>query len=118
MDVKKRPAYVCSGVAGSKAFGTGGKGIRTPGLLIANETLYQLSYTPVSGKRRLARLLDFSLTESSSDPDVATCTDGHGSLHAASTSKAAEHRNSKGFCESALRTKFSETDRFSERGFV
>ena len=24
----------------------GGKGIRTPGLLIANETLYQLSYTP------------------------------------------------------------------------
>ncbi len=28
----------------SKDFG--GKGIRTPGLLIANETLYQLSYTP------------------------------------------------------------------------
>ena len=26
---------------------TGGKGIRTPDLLIANETLYQLSYTPV-----------------------------------------------------------------------
>jgi hypothetical protein len=26
--------------------GIGGKGIRTPGLLIANETLYQLSYTP------------------------------------------------------------------------
>src|SRR6266853_3922747 len=26
--------------------GGGGKGIRTPGLLIANETLYQLSYTP------------------------------------------------------------------------
>ncbi len=26
---------------------SGGKGIRTPGLLIANETLYQLSYTPV-----------------------------------------------------------------------
>jgi hypothetical protein len=26
----------------------GGKGIRTPGLLIANETLYQLSYTPIS----------------------------------------------------------------------
>jgi hypothetical protein len=25
---------------------TGGKGIRTPDLLIANETLYQLSYTP------------------------------------------------------------------------
>src|SRR6266480_8018901 len=25
----------------------GGKGIRTPGLLIANETLYQLSYTPI-----------------------------------------------------------------------
>jgi hypothetical protein len=28
---------------------SGGKGIRTPGLLIANETLYQLSYTPVIG---------------------------------------------------------------------
>jgi hypothetical protein len=27
--------------------GFGGKGIRTPGLLIANETLYQLSYTPL-----------------------------------------------------------------------
>ena len=35
-----------SGVTDSKAFGSGGKGIRTPGLLIANETLYQLSYTP------------------------------------------------------------------------
>jgi hypothetical protein len=29
---------------------TGGKGIRTPGLLIANETLYQLSYTPMDVK--------------------------------------------------------------------
>ena len=29
--------------------GFGGKGIRTPGLLIANETLYQLSYTPGNG---------------------------------------------------------------------
>jgi hypothetical protein len=37
---------------------SGGKGIRTPGLLIANETLYQLSYTPVVG--RLARPADFS----------------------------------------------------------
>jgi hypothetical protein len=27
----------------------GGKGIRTPDLLIANETLYQLSYTPKIG---------------------------------------------------------------------
>ena len=41
---------------------SGGKGIRTPGLLIANETLYQLSYTPiekldglVSVERRLAQ---------------------------------------------------------------
>ncbi len=29
------------------ACGFGGKGIRTPDLLIANETLYQLSYTPI-----------------------------------------------------------------------
>ena len=46
-----------------KAFGPGGKGIRTPGLLIANETLYQLSYTPVISKRRLAPSTDFSPTE-------------------------------------------------------
>ena len=29
-----------------REIGGGGKGIRTPDLLIANETLYQLSYTP------------------------------------------------------------------------
>lgn len=33
---------------------SGGKGIRTPGLLIANETLYQLSYTPVYFWKRVA----------------------------------------------------------------
>ena len=38
------------------AFGFGGKGIRTPGLLIANETLYQLSYTP-----EVFRLLGFKV---------------------------------------------------------
>ena len=31
----------------------GGKGIRTPGLLIANETLYQLSYTPFTERKRI-----------------------------------------------------------------
>jgi hypothetical protein len=35
---------------------TGGKGIRTPDLLIANETLYQLSYTP-----EVFRLLGFKV---------------------------------------------------------
>ena len=29
---------------------SGGKGIRTPGLFIANEALYQLSYTPWTGR--------------------------------------------------------------------
>ena len=48
-----------SGVTDPKAFGSGGKGIRTPGLLIANETLYQLSYTPAISKLRLARAADF-----------------------------------------------------------
>src|SRR5437762_13944622 len=39
----------------------GGKGIRTPGLLIANETLYQLSYTPSClATPRVARAADFS----------------------------------------------------------
>src|SRR6267143_4878576 len=37
-------------------FSFGGKGIRTPDLLIANETLYQLSYTP-----ELFRLPRFNL---------------------------------------------------------
>ena len=32
---------------------SGGKGIRTPGLLIANETLYQLSYTPTIEERQI-----------------------------------------------------------------
>jgi hypothetical protein len=39
---------------------TGGKGIRTPDLLIANETLYQLSYTPFALKR------DYAIKENSS----------------------------------------------------
>ena len=30
---------------------SGGMGIRTPGLVIANDALYQLSYTPVPGER-------------------------------------------------------------------
>ena len=59
------PAFFHSGVTAQKAFGAGGKGIRTPGLLIANETLYQLSYTPVIRTVRLARAADFSSTETS-----------------------------------------------------
>ena len=47
--VRLRRSY---GATVPKAFGTGGKGIRTPGLLIANETLYQLSYTPLDGERK------------------------------------------------------------------
>ena len=41
----------------------GGKGIRTPGLFIANEALYQLSYTPdfagvmLTAQRRFSRTL-------------------------------------------------------------
>jgi hypothetical protein len=56
-----------------ESFGTGGKGIRTPGLLIANETLYQLSYTPgqksenitawrfVSNRKNTARAISSAL---------------------------------------------------------
>ena len=54
----------------------GGKGIRTPGLLIANETLYQLSYTPDTGKRRLARRGDFSSSETVRIFLVERVTDG------------------------------------------
>jgi hypothetical protein len=47
--LKEGPPSVAAATFGAtapKTFGAGGKGIRTPGLLIANETLYQLSYTP------------------------------------------------------------------------
>ncbi len=41
------PPPLRSGAAAPKVFGAGGaEGIRTPDLLIANETLYQLSYDP------------------------------------------------------------------------
>ena len=40
-------------------FGFGGKGIRTPDLLIANETLYQLSYTPQNRRKIIASLTIF-----------------------------------------------------------
>ena len=46
-------AAAISGMTDPKAFGSGGKGIRTPGLLIANETLYQLSYTPILPMKRI-----------------------------------------------------------------
>ena len=39
---RQRPKWIRCCTAGNG----GGMGIRTPGLLIANETLYQLSYTP------------------------------------------------------------------------
>src|SRR5690242_11819043 len=38
---------------------SGGKGIRTPDLLIANETLYQLSYTPVETEDNITRIKHF-----------------------------------------------------------
>ena len=40
-------------------FGFGGKGIRTPDLLIANETLYQLSYTPPKSEKDYRVAHDF-----------------------------------------------------------
>ena len=57
--------------------GHGGKGIRTPDLLIANETLYQLSYTPKE-EQQLSWRNDFSASDSenSEQPDLA----GVGSL--------------------------------------
>ena len=50
---------------------TGGKGIRTPDLLIANETLYQLSYTPKE-EQQLSWRNDFSASDSenSEQPDL------------------------------------------------
>jgi hypothetical protein len=39
------------------AWRLGGKGIRTPDLLIANETLYQLSYTPDLPMKNIRRTI-------------------------------------------------------------
>ena len=49
---------------------TGGKGIRTPGLFIANEALYQLSYTPKRPANRVAVVATFS-TERKQPPGGA-----------------------------------------------
>ena len=38
----------------------GGKGIRTPDLLIANETLYQLSYTPAEAENNITPTRNFT----------------------------------------------------------
>ena len=38
-----------------REIGGGGKGIRTPDLLIANETLYQLSYDPTAERTTVNR---------------------------------------------------------------
>jgi len=50
---------------------TGGKGIRTPDILIANETLYQLSYTPKE-EQQLSWRNDSSASDSenSEQPDL------------------------------------------------
>ena len=44
----KAPGFAKPAERRTRKLRAGGKGIRTPGLLIANETLYQLSYTPVT----------------------------------------------------------------------
>ena len=52
--------------------GFGGKGIRTPGLLIANETLYQLSYTPESFWPRV-KVKNSSLISTQDTGSAAEC---------------------------------------------
>src|SRR3954470_726716 len=55
-----------------KLSGSGGKGIRTPDLLIANETLYQLSYTPRKRGRHVNRVIRLFKTVGCS-PARTTC---------------------------------------------
>jgi hypothetical protein len=62
-------------------FGFGGKGIRTPGLLIANETLYQLSYTPRDGERKLSRCRNLSAREKTADNASAQQTEAGGQAY-------------------------------------
>ena len=52
-------------------FGFGGKGIRTPDLLIANETLYQLSYTPATASENYHDEEILSAREKT--PESASC---------------------------------------------
>src|SRR6476660_8126098 len=65
---KRRVGSLRSSLGSAK---TGGKGIRTPDLLIANETLYQLSYTPKE-EQQLSWRNDFSASDSenSEQPDL------------------------------------------------
>src|SRR5437764_15115584 len=59
---------------------TGGKGIRTPGLLIANETLYQLSYTPISPMKNGTRIL----------AEICACPDILSGMHYRANEKTSE----------------------------
>ena len=49
----------------------GGKGIRTPDLLIANETLYQLSYTPEIFRRPPLKVPNLSCISNGGPPSIA-----------------------------------------------
>src|SRR5437016_12853027 len=60
---------------------TGGKGIRTPGLLIANETLYQLSYTPILPMKNGARIR----------PKNNVCPAVLSGIHSGSNENTSEH---------------------------
>src|SRR5262249_24932091 len=52
-EVQNGPPMLCSGVAAPKAFGAGGKGIRTPDFQLAKLALYQLSYAPIVSRKSL-----------------------------------------------------------------
>ncbi len=59
-------ANFCNSEKSVKLFKSGGReGIRTPGLLVANEALSQLSYSPTSSKSILANAQVLANTRSS-----------------------------------------------------
>jgi hypothetical protein len=69
--------------------GFGGKGIRTPDLLIANETLYQLSYTPEIFGRSPFNVQNLGCISTGGPPVLAP--DGFPSVHSCSGASASQH---------------------------
>ena len=70
-----RPRIAVAEAIGATVFGdeSGGKGIRTPDLLIANETLYQLSYTPETFERSPLNVQNLVCISTGGPPVLPPC---------------------------------------------
>src|SRR5689334_23265686 len=96
--VMVQSAFAPSGAAAPTAFGAGGaEGIRTPDLLIANQSLYQLSYDPIHPCTDTASFdIDGSFAQSVS---VSFCGAGQAARNGVPAYRASRGRD----CEPASR---------------